>query len=147
MTPASESLVASRLRLEAARNPDVHLMRNNSGGFRAPDRSQPCCPTCGQHPLAPRLVRFGLGNDSSQANDTFASHDFVGIRRVLILPEHVGQTIGQFVSRETKPEGWTPAPPTSQTETAKRERAQQAWADLINHYGGDARFCTGEGTL
>lgn len=126
MTGASESLVASRLRLEAARNPDVSLWRNNSGAFRDDTG---------------RLVRFGLGNDSKQVNAAFKSHDFIGIRRVLILPEHVGQTIGQFVSRETKPEGWTFRP------SDERARAQQAWADLINSYGGDARFCTGEGTL
>lgn len=85
-----------------------------------------------------RPVRYGLANDSKQANDALKSGDLIGIRRVIISPDMVGHTIGQFVSRECKAPGW-------KFTGSGREAAQSAWAILVRNYGGDAAFTTGEG--
>lgn len=121
----SEAWAQSAVRLEASQK-GVKLWRNNVGALIPKDSKRP--------------VRFGLANDSPQMNDTLKSADLVGWRSVLIRPEHVGHVIAQTVSRECKPPGW------QYTGTA-HEQAQLAWANLINAAGGDARFCTGPGTL
>jgi hypothetical protein len=85
------------------------------------------------------FVRWGLANDTAAMNAKIKSGDLIGIRPMLILPDHVGTTIGVFVSREVKPRGWkypvTPSP---------RVAAQQAWIDLVRSLGGDAAFTTGD---
>jgi hypothetical protein len=120
----SEAAVQSRIRLEAARL-GYGLWRNNVGVLE--DRNG-------------RPVRFGLANDSAQVNRVLKSGDLIGIRPVLIGPEHVGKTIGQFVSREIKEGSW-------RYGGTEREVAQQNWALRVNSLGGDARFATQEGTL
>lgn len=85
-----------------------------------------------------RWLRFGLANDSSAMNEVIKSGDLIGLRPVLITPEHVGSTIGQFVSIEAKRPGWKPG------EDPKRERGQFAWAGLVRSKGGLAVFSTGE---
>ena len=129
-TPASvagmsEAAVQSRVRLEAARVPGMRLWRNNVGALND-ERGVP--------------VRYGLANDSAALNKVLKSGDLIGIRKVLITPEHVGRHIGQFVSREIKAGGWS-------FRGTAREVAQGNWAALINALGGDARFASGEGTL
>jgi len=120
----SESAVAAVLRLEAARK-GVRLFRNNVGAL--PDaRGVP--------------VRYGLANESKQMNEKIKSADYIGWRRMLIEQHHVGTMLAQFVSREAKEVGW------HYTGTT-REKAQLAWAQLVTVDGGDAAFCTGEGTL
>lgn len=121
----SEAFVQSVVRLEASRK-GVKLWRNNVGALIPKDSKRP--------------VRFGLANDSAEMNDVIKSGDLIGIRSVVILPQHVGMRFGQFVSREVKAVGW-------QYTGADREPAQLAWANVINAAGGDAAFCTGEGTL
>lgn len=121
---ASESRVQSLIRLEAA-DKGIRLWRNNVGAGKTE---------------AGTFVRYGLANDSAAVNLRLKSADLIGIRPVLIRPEHVGHTIGQFVSREVKRGGWV----WSGTE---REQAQAAWAALVNSTGGDARFAAGVGTL
>lgn len=121
---ASEAAVQAVVRLEASRK-GVLLWRNNVGALKD-ERGV--------------LVRYGLANTSAGENKILKSGDLVGVRPVLIGPQHVGQTIGQFVSREVKEKGWA-------YKATPREAAQLAWANLVLSVGGDASFCSGEGTL
>jgi hypothetical protein len=120
----SEAWAQVQIRLEAAQK-GVAIFRNNVGVLK--DKTG-------------RPVRYGLGNDSPALNEVLKSGDLIGVRPVLILPQHVGTTVGQFVSREAKPPGWV-------YTATPRERAQMAWANLIRSKGGDASFATGPGTL
>ena len=122
---ASESRQQGLVRLEAARL-DIQMWRNNVGAL-LDARGIP--------------VRYGLANDSKAMNAALKSADLIGIRKVFIGPHMMGSYIGQFVSREIKHEGWT------FNQKDKHEQAQQTWANLINSYGGDAKFATGPGTL
>lgn len=121
---ASEAAAQARVRLEASRK-GGRLWRNNVGAGYAEDGS---------------FLRWGLANDSAQVNKVIKSGDLIGLRPVLIRPEHVGLVLGQFVSREMKAPGW-------RYRGTEREVAQLNWANVINTLGGDARFATGEGTL
>lgn len=122
--PQTETGVMSAVRLEAARK-GVKLWRNNVGAT---------------YDASGRFIRFGLANDSPQMNRNVKSADLIGVRPVLIGPEHVGHIIGQFVSREVKAAAW-------RYTGTEREVAQERWAAIVTGAGGDAKFCTGEGTL
>lgn len=124
-TNRGETAVATDVRLEAA-DVGCRLMRNNVGA---------CVDQGG------RMVRYGLCNESKAMNKVIKSHDLIGIVPILITPNHVGTTIGQFVSRETKKPSWKFNP------YEERDVAQQAFGDLINSLGGDARFASGPGTF
>ena len=121
---ASEAAVQAVVRLEASRK-GVYLWRNNVGAL-TDERGA--------------LVRYGLANTTAAENKVLKSGDLIGVRPVLIGPQHVGQTIGQFVSREVKEAGW-------RYSATPREQAQLAWAQLVLSLGGDASFCSGEGSL
>jgi hypothetical protein len=121
---ASEAAVQAVVRLEASRK-GVLLWRNNVGALKD-ERGVP--------------VRYGLANTTAAENKILKSGDLIGVRPVLIGPQHVGHTIGQFVSREVKEKGWS-------YSATPREEAQLAWAQLILSAGGDASFCSGEGSL
>lgn len=121
----TEAYTQSRVRLEAPHK-GVTLWRNNSGAFTNAETGQ--------------LVRFGLGNDSKNLNDSIKSSDLIGWRPILITPAMVGKTIGQFVSRECKRPNW-------KWTGTERELAQRKWAQAVIAGGGDASFCVGEGTL
>lgn len=123
--PGSESRQQSLIRLEAGRK-DILLFRNNVGVLQD---------------STGRPVRYGLANDSKQMNERIKSSDLIGIERVQVTPAHVGSIIGRFVARECKHEGWSFRP------TDKHAAAQLRWIDLINSYGGNAAFASGEGTL
>ena len=120
----SESAVQAKVRLEAPRK-GAHLFRNNVGVLK--DETG-------------RPVRYGLANDSSKINKIIKSGDLIGWRKVMITDKHVGRSIAQFISRECKPAAW-------QFAGTDREMAQLNWINLILANGGDACFCTGEGTL
>ena len=122
--PASEAYVQSIVRLEAVKK-GMRLWRNNVGAL-IDSRGVP--------------VRYGLANDSKQLNVVCKSGDLIGWRPILITPAHVGSKIAQFVSRECKRPGWM-------YTGSDHERAQLKWAEMIAADGGDAKFCTGEGTL
>lgn len=118
----SEAGVQARVRLAAAKM-GWRLWRNNVGAL-LDSRGIP--------------VRYGLCNDSAELNDEFKSHDLVGIKPMLIGPQHVGHVIGQFTSREVKKADWQPG------EDLEREAAQERFALLVNSLGGDAKFTTGD---
>ncbi len=120
----SEAGVQSRIRLEAAKK-GCYLWRNNVGVL--PDRNG-------------RPIRYGLANDSKAVNKAVKSGDLIGVRPVLITQNHIGHTIGQFLSREAKPGSW-------RYSGTDREVAQLAWAELITSLGGDACFANNEGTI
>jgi hypothetical protein len=120
----SESRVQSEKRLEAAKAGHL-LMRNNSGACKSEEG---------------RIIRYGLGNDSKKVNKVFKSSDLIGIKRVIIDLSMVGQTIGVFLARECKPEGWI------YTGT-EREQGQLNFINRVNSLGGDAKFCSGETDL
>ena len=117
-------MVLSRVRLEASKQ-GCRLWRNNVGA---------CTDENGN------FIRYGLANDSKKMNDAMKSSDLVGVRPVMIQPEHVGKIIGQFMCREVKRAGW-------RWTGTKREQAQLAWINLIVALGGDAQFCNSEGTI
>lgn len=120
----SEAGVQSRIRLEASQK-GCRLWRNNVGAYTSPEGS---------------FVRYGLANESPSVNKKIKSADLIGIRPVLIKPQHVGTTIGQFMSREIKAAGW-------RYTGNEREQAQLAWAELIMALGGDACFANSTGTI
>lgn len=121
----SESAIQTNIRLEASRK-GVRLWRNNVGVMHDAD--------------AGIYVRYGLANESKQMNQVIKSGDLIGIRPVTITQQHVGQVIGQFVSREVKHGKW-------RYTGTDREVAQLNWINIINTMGGDAQFCNGEGSL
>lgn len=116
----TEKAVAQRVRA-AAYNAGAVLWRNNVGAL-LDSRGVP--------------VRYGLMNETPAMNERYKSPDLVGIRPIIITPSHVGTVIGQFVARETKHAEW-------RWRGDAHETAQQNAIDVINQYGGDAKFTTG----
>jgi hypothetical protein len=114
---STESGVSKRVRLESVREGTM-LWRNNVGAYQD-ERGV--------------WVRYGLANESKQMNQRIKSSDLIGIKPVLISPDMVGQTIGQFVAVETKKPGW------SFSGTA-RENAQLKFIEMIIAKGGIGKF-------
>lgn len=117
----AESDAYAPLRLAASRE-GARLWRNNNGAGKLENGS---------------YIRWGLANESAAMNSMLKSSDLIGIRPVLVTPEHVGRTLGVFVSREVKRPGWS-------YRGGPREEAQKRWLDLVASLGGDAAFTTGE---
>jgi len=103
----------------------MRLWRNNVGAGKLDDGS---------------FVRFGLANESEAMNRVIKSADLIGIKRVRITQDMVGQTFGQFVAFETKKPGWTYA-------ARDREAAQAAFLALVEANGGRGMFVTDAGQL
>lgn len=120
----TEAAVQQRVRIEAA-GAGVLLWRNNVGAL-LDERG--------------RMVRYGLANDSKALNERIKSSDLIGLRPVLIGPQHVGRVLGQFVARECKAAGW-------RWRGTDRERAQLAFMQAVLIHGGDACFAAGPGTI
>lgn len=104
-----------------ARHHNSTLMRNNSG----------CLENKYGTP-----VRYGLGNVSKKHNTTFKSSDLIGITKVLITKEMVGQTLGVFTAVEVKDEKWNP-----DKKLDARETAQNNFINWVKLNGGYAGFC------
>lgn len=118
-----ESNIQSLVKLEASQK-GCRLWRNNVGAFHQDGN----------------FIRYGLANDSKAVNTLVKSADLIGIRPIKVNSTMIGLTIGQFLCREVKAANW------KYTNTA-REQAQLRWIKLIQSFGGDARFATGEGTI
>ena len=114
-----ESTVSQEVQIQA-KYFDCTLLRNNSGA---------CMDDTG------RLVRYGLGNVSKKHNQTFASSDLIGITKVVITPEMVGQTIGVFTAVEVKKEAWK-----LDKKFTAREVAQHNFIKWVISHGGRAGF-------
>lgn len=119
-----EALVQDEARLLASKM-GWRLFRNNVGVLKD-ERGVP--------------VRYGIANDSPAMNKRIKSSDLIGIRPVVITPDMVGSTIGQFVAREVKKAGW-------KYKGTEHEAAQLAFGTLIIGLGGDFKFWNGEGEL
>ena len=100
----SEHEIQQRIRLACGRGP-VRLWRNNTGALV--DQQG-------------RFVRFGLCKGSS---------DLIGLRKVVVTPEMVGQRIAQFVALEIKAPQGVVSP------------EQQAFLRLVQELGGVASVC------
>lgn len=120
----SEAAAQARVRLEVSKL-GWRVWRNNVGALRS---------ETGQ------MVRYGLANDSARINAAVKSSDLIGLRPVLIGPEHLGATIGQFVAIECKAPGW-------RFRGLPRETAQLAFLKLVSALGGHATFATGAETV
>lgn len=116
--PGSESRQQSLIRLAAAKR-DILLFRNNVGGAMLDNGS---------------FIRFGLANDSDKMNDNIKSSDLIGIERVTVTPQMVGGTLGVFTALECKRLDWKFRP------SDKHSAKQKVFIDLINAYGGRAKF-------
>lgn len=120
----SEQYIQTAVRLEASAA-GCRLWRNNNGAFT---------DSKGRH------IRYGLCNESSKINANLKSSDLIGIRPLLIKPEHVGHTFGIFLARECKHGLWT-------YRGKPREVAQKNFLELVLSLGGDAGFVKGVGTI
>jgi len=81
---AREQQLQNEIRLALGSHPDVRLFRNNVGGLKD-HRGQ--------------LVTYGLCNGSS---------DLIGLRRVTVTPDMVGQQLAVFTALEVKRPGQVP---------------------------------------
>ena len=120
----SEAAVQNRVGLEASKK-GCRLWRNNVGAGML-DNGE--------------FIRWGIANESTQMNKLTKSSDLIGIRPLMITPQHVGTVVGVFLAREIKPGGWV----YSGTE---HEIGQLSFMELVASLGGDAAFAIGEGTI
>jgi len=80
-------------------------------------------------------VRYGLANVSQKMNQAVKSSDLIGIRPILITPEMVGTTLGQFVAIECKSDDIDLSKPFT-----GRMIAQQNFINHVISKGGYAEF-------
>ena len=116
-----ESEVQQEIQIQGMHH-GCNLMRNNSGCL---------------NDATGRLVRFGLGNISKQHNERMKSADLVGITKITITADMVGQTIGVFTAIECKKEGWK-----EEKKFDKREQAQLNFINWVINNGGYAGFAS-----
>jgi len=130
----SEDWAQAHDRMRAARAGGL-LWRNNVGALKT--KEQHVCPSCSfRFEIVRPPLRWGLCNDSSKLNAKLKSSDLIGIKPLLILPQHVGTTVGQFAAVEEKKPGWT-------WGNTAHEQAQAAFGSLVQQKGGHFEFSTG----
>lgn len=130
-----EAFAQQQIRFAFAREGGM-LWRNNVGATRAAENVT--CPKCSfKFVKKQQPVRYGLANESPQQNKLIKSADLIGCKPVIITPQHVGTTIGQFWSIEAKRPGWVFNPKD------EHQAGQAAWITLIQRLGGVAKFSTG----
>ena len=122
----SEAAIQADIRLAASRDYRAPLWRNNNGAAMMVDVGNPDAP--------PRMVRFGLGNDSKAVNEKWKSSDLIGLTPVQITTAHVGKTLGVFTAVEVKEPGWHLTPGD------KRANAQANMMNTVATFGGFAGF-------
>lgn len=125
----SEAAVQAEIRLAAAKRGDLVLWRNNSGAQLVYPVDKDGNP---QYHLEPRMVRWGLNNESAAQNKRMKSADLIGILRHKVRSEDVGRTLAVFTSIEVKRPGW------KHSDASERDRAQAAWAATVAAMGGVA---------
>lgn len=125
MPPVTEELteagVQQRLRILASTGGGA-LWRNNAGA--ATDAGG-------------RIVRYGLGNDSTKLWDDWRSSDLIGITPVTSTA--IGQVFGVFTAVEVKKPGW-------RKPSDKRERAQENFLMNVRALGGIGMFANSTAT-
>jgi len=120
----NEARVQDAARLQASKM-GWRLFRNNVGSLKD-ERGIP--------------VRYGLCNDSPAMNKRVKSSDLIGLRPIIITPDMVGTTLGQFVAREIKKERW-------KYKGNEHEQAQLRFGEIVTSLGGDFKFWNGSGEL
>lgn len=118
---SSEAATQQMVRLRMAQRGGI-VWRNNSGAAQDAETG--------------RMVRYGLGNDSMQVNRVMKSSDLIGITPVVIQPQHVGHTIGQFTAYECKAPNWR------YRESDDRAVAQFNFGKKVMSLGGIFQFIT-----
>lgn len=113
----SEAAVQAKIRVRAAQL-GAAFWRNNSGA---------CKDDTG------RMIRYGLGNDSTRINSEWKSSDLIGIMPRQIEAHHVGNVWGVFAAVECKKPGWS-------KPGGDREVAQGNFLSNVLALGGYAKF-------
>ena len=116
----SEAAVQQRVRIAESQKGN-RMWRNNNGACED---------------INGRIIRYGLGNDSSQINTVFKSSDLIGITPHRVEQCDVGALLGIFTSIEVKRGGWV-------YKGKDREVAQFNWLKLVMSLGGIGRFSNG----
>ena len=130
----TEDWAQAQDRMAAARAGGL-LWRNNVGALKT--KEVHVCPACQfRFEVARPPLRWGVCNDSSKLNAKLKSSDLIGIKPVLITPQHVGTIIGQFAAVEEKKPGWV-------WKGDAHEQAQAAFGSLVVKAGGHFEFNTG----
>ena len=124
-TPESKSSFQVRSR---ASDWGIRLFRNNSGVLM----NEVGVP-----------VRFGLGNESKDLNETLKTGDFIGWTPVTITADMVGKQLAVFTNFECKPFNFA----EKKTYNKKtREYGQDKFNTMVNNAGGIVGFtsCTAD---
>ncbi|MEH6630183.1 MAG: VRR-NUC domain-containing protein [Halopseudomonas aestusnigri] len=95
----SETAITKLCLLDLSKEDGVRVWRNNTGALKN---------------QSGQLVRFGLPG----------SGDILGLKRIVITPEMVGQIIGRFIAIETK------------TKTGKQRDQQERFEEMVIGHGG-----------
>jgi ribosomal protein S19 len=117
-----ESTILADIRQSLGMEPNVRMFRNNvSLAWAGRDATRA---------TSPQVVRLNTGDvvirnaRPLHAGLAVGSADLIGIERVTITPEMVGQTIGRFVSLETK------------SAIGRASTEQKSWARMVAEFGG-----------